>query len=65
MTVEDTKARVIEDIEQNNVRVNSNKLKDVDPYDFFIKMNLIINSHLAKDGGQVKLVDVVREFFDK
>jgi len=42
----------------------SNKMKNVDPYDFFIKMNLIINSHLAKDGGQVKLVDVVKEFFN-
>jgi len=39
-------------------------MKNVDPYDFFIKMNLIINSHLAKDGGQVKLVDVVKEFFN-
>jgi len=28
-------------------------------------MNLIINSHLAKDGGEAKLVDVVKEFFDK
>ena len=41
-----------------------NKMKYIDPYDFFIKMNLIINSHLAKDGGQVKLVDVVKEFFN-
>jgi len=49
---------------KTSITDEGNKMKDVDPYDFFIKMNLIINSHLAKDGGQVKLVDVVAEFFD-
>jgi len=29
-----------------------------------ILMNLKINSHLAKDGGKVKLKNVVAEFFE-
>jgi len=52
------------DADTDIITNEGNKMKNVDPYDFFIKMNLIINSHLAKDGGQVKLVDVVREFFN-